>query len=98
MVCVCSDCGEKIIFYQDVTKICSNCSSPYFLIEKKYALLKYIASGGFGSIHLALDLKDKKKYAIKKRISDNLDKIEAWNKEIDIHKSVQTIPNFLLPK
>lgn len=60
--------------------------------------MKYIASGGFGSIYKAESLFNKKVVAIKKRVSDSKDKIEAWNEEIKIHGSIQNIPELLMPK
>ena len=95
---ICLECGVWISFTEKFTKICSNCSSPNFLVEKKYALLKYVASGGFGSIYKALNLGNNKIYALKIRLSDKQEKLDAWNEEIRIHQSIQTIPGLLLPK
>ena len=95
---ICSECGILFSFVQDYTKVCTNCSSSSYLVEKKYALLKYVASGGFGSIHKALNLENNKIYALKKRLSDKEEKVKAWNEEIRIHQSIQQIPNLLLPK
>jgi energy-coupling factor transporter transmembrane protein EcfT len=98
MVIICSECLEKILFYEKSTKVCPNCSSTSFLIEKKYALVERIASGGFGSVFKAIKLDDKKIFAVKKRISESKEKINAWEEEIRIHLSIQSIKGLLLPK
>jgi serine/threonine protein kinase len=92
----CSECANLMSYHPDFTKTCPNigCSTDSFLIENKYAILNFITSGGFGSIYKVLKLDDKMEYALKIRLNEQ--KIdESFNKEIEVHKSIQKIPHLI---
>ena len=79
--------GMSESLYNHVTKrisnITSKCSIPMMNVED-YTLVKKIGEGSYGIIFKAIGKKDKKEFALKKIISNKLQKIGEFIKEFEL--------------
>ena len=94
----CSFCGIGGNTLDQDTFECSSCTSE-FLIEKQFAIIKYIAQGGFGRMLKIKEIYTGVQIALKERKKDDQVSQENWEKEKQILIRIEKeIPNLITPR
>ena len=83
-----------------INKITSKCSIPMMNVED-YTLVSKIGQGSYGTIFKAISKKDKQVFALKKIISNKLQKISDFIKEFELiyschHKNIMNIYSYCI--
>ena len=78
---------------QQINKILSFCKIPRFNLEE-YTINRKIGEGSYGIIHSLINNKTKEKFALKKIIAQNMNKVQEFAKEFELVNLCQH-PNIL---
>ena len=78
---------------QQINKILSFCKIPRFNLEE-YTINRKIGEGSYGIIHSLINNKIKEKFALKKIIAQNMNKVQEFAKEFELVNLCQH-PNIL---